>query len=564
MRKKIIFYGIFGLTIIAMLIAMILIPLTISKELGGRLGYELKEVYTVDHILYFTVARGILQGSKPYADFYENKPPLIFLLCALSYAIRGDFHLINIFSFISLLLMIAIPVAYLIYKCIKNKANPLIFLMMALPVISITLIITLYTEVRSGEAQTELFGAVSSMAALLCILLGRDDDKFYSPTVIISGFFLGVAAMFKEPHAVLLVVLMMMLVKNKRDIFTKVLFPLGYAVQTILLILICSNCLDSYFTIYLKNMFSSHINLYGSPFIRAFNLANLVTDMKNYAEYMPHLVGILLLTVILTFAFKVVVEQDLKQRIYKMMRFMVLLLGLYTTGFVVGLGGQYFNHHYVFAIPFYFTLMFICIDELPVEKVRLFANLPDDKLIDNPSIVYSSILFAIAVFSVPLSIKTYSTNSNKYHQDTSVVEKVKGMKELASYIDEICDALDEEHYLFLGFNGYHMYGYSKHMPYGPIFAQDRYNFSDPDSFFAKSFLENLYETNILVYYRNNTGSISMVVDRYIQKEFTTRVPAAVEGIEMPVTVDSKNYKMMYRSKTYGLDYIDPIDPGDSK
>ena len=105
MNKKLIVYIIYSITIFLVLLGFIFIAVNVAKELNGRIGFELNEVYSVDHILYFTVARGMMSGGKPYLDYYENKPPLIFVMCMISYLIRGDFYLLNVMSFISFIII---------------------------------------------------------------------------------------------------------------------------------------------------------------------------------------------------------------------------------------------------------------------------------------------------------------------------------------------------------------------------------------------------------------------------------------------------------------------------
>lgn len=54
-------------------------------ELIGRISYERQEIGNWDTYLYYTVGHALKEGKIPYADMYENKPPMIFLLASLSY-----------------------------------------------------------------------------------------------------------------------------------------------------------------------------------------------------------------------------------------------------------------------------------------------------------------------------------------------------------------------------------------------------------------------------------------------------------------------------------------------
>ena len=53
-------------------------------HLISRLNYELEGPFTWDTPMYWTVGRAFLDGKKIYVEMFENKPPIIFLLSALS------------------------------------------------------------------------------------------------------------------------------------------------------------------------------------------------------------------------------------------------------------------------------------------------------------------------------------------------------------------------------------------------------------------------------------------------------------------------------------------------
>ena len=62
--------------------------------------------------LYFSVGRGLLNHLQPYADLFEDKPPGIFFLSALSLALTGDNKLYSLCSMLSLLGIVAAMVLY--------------------------------------------------------------------------------------------------------------------------------------------------------------------------------------------------------------------------------------------------------------------------------------------------------------------------------------------------------------------------------------------------------------------------------------------------------------------
>jgi 4-amino-4-deoxy-L-arabinose transferase-like glycosyltransferase len=75
-----------------------------APEVFGRLGYELHEIANWDTGMYYTIGKGLAHGITPYSGLYENKPPMIFLLSAISYKLTSGYYLVNILSFFSFLL----------------------------------------------------------------------------------------------------------------------------------------------------------------------------------------------------------------------------------------------------------------------------------------------------------------------------------------------------------------------------------------------------------------------------------------------------------------------------
>lgn len=545
-NKQTLLYIIYIAVGLFLLTGLIIFIIKSSSELFGRLSYNLKEVYTADHSLYFGVTRGMMNGLKPYRDVYENKPPMIFLISELSYAMLGNYHLINIFCFISILIITLLPLTLLIIKSIQYKTNPLVATLFGLGVVVISVIFAMFGDLRSGEAQVELFGASASIISIFFLALINDKSKFYSPFVILSGFFFAIAVMFKEPHGVLLVFLFLLFISNKKDFFNKVLFPAAYAIITVFFILIISNSLDTYFTIYLKNMLGNHINNYGSPWERMFDFKKIILDLKAYNENLPMLIIILMVSCTLLISTKIVMASKKSDTIFELSHLLVLFILPFAASFAIGLGGQYYNHHYVFALPYYVGLIFILINESPLDRTQLFGEIENNKINIKKSL-FTTFSLCFALVSSYYSISIVSTNK-EYKEDTSNVNRTQYMKDFNTYVDSVCDAINVDRYLFIGFNGWHCFGYGKHIPLGPSFAQDPNLFKDRDNYFVTSFLDNLHTTDFIVYYRNNLGVIKEEVDQYIRENFNRVTPEEVKNIPVPGNININNYKFCYRNK----------------
>ena len=422
MKKKLnlnlYYYIALGLIVTVLTVLMFFLFRFSYKELFERLGGELREIYTVDHSLYFTVSRGMLAGQKPYSGYYENKPPLIFLLGAIAWKLNHNYILVNVMAFVSLVIMLVLPTALLIVKAIQNKSDPVVMVMLGIPTFFISAILVMYTVFDTMNAQVELFGDCASIITIFVIaLFSKNEKKFYSPTVIISGFFLGVAAMFKEPHAALCACLMLTMIRNKKDLLYKFVIPLGYAIVTIFFILIICNCVDTYFTIYLKNMLGAHISIYGNPFVRAWQFNRIMNNIILYSSELPKILITLFVVTVLATATRILVDDTFEKRLFSVIRLLMLFVSVYAAAFVVGLGGQYFYHHCAFAIPFYFQFLFVIFEEFPFDLVKFKAQVSENKF-QVKKTVFPAISMVFALVLSPMLIKTYQNTNQAPTKET--------------------------------------------------------------------------------------------------------------------------------------------------
>ena len=340
-------------------IALIIIYLIGSKELFARLHFELQEIASCDANLFFAVGHFMAKGFRPYLDAYENKPPMIFFISELSYLMTGNYYLVNISSFLCFLNVLLTPIAICLVIAIKRKMSLLSSSLMTIIVAIISLFLTLYAHHKSGEIMCEIFGASALMDSLLCLLIISKDKKtrFYHPCIILSGFFFGVATMFKEPFALLGIFAFLMVVENKKDLLNKVIYPLGYGVLTAFLILLVTNAIEGYFAVYLPNMLTNHINNHGSLVERMKNFKRLFDDLNDFSKYLFILIIIMLFVSSLRSLTLFNQENVYLALVFKAIRIVLPFIYLYIASLAVGLGGQYFWHHFAFALPLYYSLL---------------------------------------------------------------------------------------------------------------------------------------------------------------------------------------------------------------
>ncbi len=537
------------------------------NELIFRLSYELEEIGNYDTYLYYTVGRALSEGKQPYLEMYENKPPMIYLLSAISYKLFGNYYLTNVCAFLSFVTMLIVPIVFCIISWKKRKPNAILGALTLIFTLATSILFMFFSEEKSAEVQIESFGTASILLAILfCYLTDlKKDVKFYSVWVILSGVFMGIATMFKEPFALVGGVALLMFSHNKRDLLYKIVFPAVWAVVTCVIILLLSNCFVPYFTIYLKNMFSSHISIYGSPFERMKNLKIIFDYLYNFSKILPLLIIVFFVVFVLKETLAHYSDNGIINTVCKFSGVIKAVLFLYVISFVVGLGGQYYNHHHVFAMPFYFALMLIFAEfllSLKTERMTFkeikqgfLTHKTEDKTTESELFSKKVLKNFFAYFALILLIVVQCdafTKTEDYVYGTDwVIETSKMTKVNAGYIDDILDATGENTYLWIGFNGYNPYAYTKHLPSGPCFAQDENNFKDENNFFVTSFLHQLENTNIIVM-KNNQFELGVISDKvrdYVFENFYVQQPDCVinAGISKP---DTFSHIILYRNNLF--------------
>jgi hypothetical protein len=165
----------------------------VALALGLRLPYVRYPVLNLDETIYATIAREILHGAVPYRDVWEIKPPLVFYVYAILFRLFGASSLTTVHIFGALCVALtSLVVADVARRQWGGAAGMLAGLGVA----------AYSTAARIAEvqaAETELF-LILPMCLGLWYFLRASDGSGYRD-VFLSGLFIGMAAMFKQPAA---------------------------------------------------------------------------------------------------------------------------------------------------------------------------------------------------------------------------------------------------------------------------------------------------------------------------------------------------------------------------
>lgn len=486
-----------------------------GREIYMRLSYELHEVYTADNSLYFAVGKGMLHGYAPYRDLYENKPPMVFLISAIAYALAGNFYLVNILCFINIIVLIILPVFFLW----KNKSNRSLLTtwLLSFAILTISLLLALYGEARSGEGQVELYGATCLAIYFFLALSTKKEAKFYHPIVIFSGIFLGLAIMFKEPFAIIALVGSLILFNDKKTFLKRVIWPGIYGIVTALVILLITRSLPYYFTIYLKTMLSNYVDGGESFLVAALNIKRLINDLGSYSLLLP---AIIIIIYFYNFA-NMVISLIKKPNLVLLVNLIGLILLPFIASYSVSIGGHLYNHHFATPLPLYVLIV------LYSSTFRLFPQTVKSTVVDELN--FDS-LFSLLL--VGLGLGSFAGN-NVFNYYQATIENTIIMKQKARYLDEVLDVLNVDRFLYIGFNGFTPYAYSTHDPLGPSFAQDPNNFKGEENYFVTGFFDALHEAEVIVYSRNTLGLYYAEAINYIYANFTWVSPHEVLLLTKP-------------------------------
>ncbi len=488
-----------------------LFAINLCVQTAYRICYELSGPFTWDTHIYLTVGRGLLNGLKPYVDLFETKPPGIFFLSAFSLLVSGGLLICNILQAIVLVVTAFIPVQYSIYK-VKTEKNSLlktdisvIFLISVL----FGLLLSLYCARRSGEVQVESFGA--AFACVYVYFISKNSDSnitrsyLLSKDLVLSSVFLLFSYGMKEPFILICFACALIFSKDVKQLEGKFILPALYSAIIGILILFVTNTLIPFINFYLPYMMGSHINRFDSPWQRALQFNIVLDDLKLFSPYL----GFLIIYIILAFVFMTFDENKNRKPGFKMFLkifydLLRLSSAIYLTSAAVGMGGEYFNHHFAFAVPTYMALFLYLLDYMYNGEINIKKHI---------------ILLPLIAL---LCINTVSTEKIDYNFDLNyLAESDRGNKEEARYIDSVLDRMQIDRYLFIGTNGPHFYSYTKHSPDGPFFFQLDPWMDTANTKFRHLFMEQVRRAKIIVFDEYQIGDLQYEVQGYIAHNFIT-------------------------------------------
>lgn len=528
--------------------AMAMVVLKGSYDMYWRLWYEWHGAYNGDSPVYWAMGRSIVNGLTVYVDLLEIKPPVIFLISALSYWLTDDMrigHLIQGLVILGTTLVVLVPCTRYVQGATKDPRKALL----ALFCVAAALALGLYTGARSGEFQTESFGAFFACCFIAIVAWKRTHPTWKAG--VLGGLFFGLAVMTKEPFVITCTLGALLLVKSRRECLFLVIVP-GIVAAVFSLILLASlGGLEVYLTVYLDYLVNSRTQRFGSPWLRGFMFARTwkelgihtvalalllpsawaswfalrterwrVTDAKRLVIGSISAVGGLLwigfvigsegvlpfVLPIILMAFGILAlvscAYDARERGMLGWHALLWLLAFYGVTYAGGLSGEFLGHHFVFAVPVYAGLLLACVEDLSLRS-------------DQSSRAILAVLAVLAAGSVllPKTIDAYAKLDDLHRYESE-----HRFRTLAKEMDDVLTACDEERYLMVGEPGTDIFGFTKHSPLGPGFFQ--YSVNMTEQYFFDGFVKNIQMANVIVQRKGIGRPLPDEIQAYIDQTFT--------------------------------------------
>jgi hypothetical protein len=309
-----------------------------------RINYEFTAYEIYDSFMYRTVGRGIVNGIAPYTGLWDIKPPGIHLLHAISFKISDSTVFVNYFQIFVLILTAATPIVAYFLQSSYRSIPKLAFAVLA------GLLLAVYSAEYAGEGQVESFGAAFACIAIFAMAMPNFEKRKILWISLVSIGILG-ACGFKEPFLFVIFGASLILCNDIKAWLYRFLLPLIIAILLGVIILLIFSWLDD-FLYYFNYIRSSHISRFGSPFLRAMNFSKLYDGMNQFSWGLA-----IALLVLLSFPFVLFIANSKLNESNLFIKIIFWGTAFFLVSYSVGLGGEYFWHHYVFALPFYMALI---------------------------------------------------------------------------------------------------------------------------------------------------------------------------------------------------------------
>lgn len=464
--------------------------------------------------LYWAMGRGLLNDLTLYVDLFENKPPAIAVVSALSLWLQDGGLTGRILGAASLL---AFPITFGLFAYHRSPrgGRPALTILGLL----IGLLWSAFQMQKGGPWQVEPFGALFALGYVVTLFSPLTGTaRLAVLTLTIFG-----AAGFKEPFLFSCAAAALLWAERLRDLVRNFLLPTAIAVAIGVLCLALMGLIGAYLEYYLPALYFRGW-AFGPWWLRGFGL---LRTLREFADVSP--------AAAVTVPLLVVGAAWLRHiggdgRFYHSRWLLGSSLGaLYLALLSVGLPGDYQDHHFVFVAP-----LVAAVALSAIEGLSLLWEHAVTRRIAAAFLVASAVTVAFTrpVASFPLT-----------------VESLDQSRLAAERIDAILDACRHDRYLAL-LHGeraeMEIYGLTRHSPWNHALFWQIDDAIQYGQAFLEVSMERLSATQVVVApeegFVASNQKIGGAMGQYLNTAFSFSPPACAQGLPEP-----PGYRLMFRT-----------------
>lgn len=455
-----------------------------------------------DTLIFQTVGRGIINGFKPWSDLFETKPPGVFLLSAISLKLFGSQFLVK---FMQAMVLLVIPFTVVIPAvCMAEGAPASVRKIVTLCSVLFGAVLALYAGNQAGYGLAESYGAAFAMAYVAA--LSGERVTVSVKRMILLGLLLLGATGFKEPFVLSILAGVVLLAPV--GLFPVLRFsilhwflPSCIAAFLGLFALYSLGWWEPFFGTYLPHMLGFHILQYDVPLpLRALEIWRVFLNLGVVSWFAALGITLLWLSVPVTAFMRNNARGD-------SVAFLIQwLFASYIAMLSVAAGGDFYGHHFVFALPFYLAL-FLKFEHMLLQSCALRFSRVAAALI-------AVCFMGSAFIDTNLS---YGDLARRWKKEETFMISVAHM------VDVVMERCGYERYLQGVARGGGPYSYTKASPYGPIFIHFS-RFIGASKVYQDAYLSALQETPFILMSETEDSDLSEYALQYISERFTKNPP----------------------------------------
>jgi hypothetical protein len=487
-------------------VSAVVLAVLAVHDLWLRLKYEAQGPATPDTAIYAAVGRGIVNHVPLYTGLFETKPPIIFLLFALSWKTVGSWALVTDLQ-VAVILAVFVTPALLVLRergSVQDLPGKLALALLG------GASLALYTAMRSGEIQVESFGAAALLPWVwVCY---RHPDR--PPPLTWGRFLLGsasvaLATMTKEPLVLAAIAVGLINARTRRD-YAEFAAMLGCAGLLTVVALWVTGTLHAYLYIYLPQMlvhtsFSDKPLNTESVLVRAVDWTHVRDDLWKYS---PGLCAALAAASVSAMARE---GSDGRSALSITIRWG---LALTVVAFAIGLSGLFYDHQHVPLVPLAIAI--------------LVTWLVSDKTPSGGAVAFSSAAAVLGLAGAVVAHEKFDLDKGiKEHKD-----RIAAAETAATQIDRALDCTGETRYAYLGSNGVQPWGWTKHSPLGPFFLQYFGWFAASEPRHREQLLDTLKHARLLVFQHMSAGDFNDALGKAVDARFHPGLPPKCASITL--------------------------------